>query len=106
MLAWILARFNTRHRRGRHEPMCFAGIEEDVRKLVQRQKLADVVAAKAEVHAIAARVGQGHLHVLVEDRGWIRSTDLLQQRRDPGFEPVTRPLSLPRPARQPAAAGR
>jgi hypothetical protein len=101
MLAGILARFNTCHRRERYERMCFAGIEEDV------QKLADKVAAKTEVHAIAARVDHGHLHVLVENQGWIRSVDLLQQWRDPGFEPVTRPLSLPRSPRQPAvSAGR
>jgi hypothetical protein len=87
--------------------MCFAGIEEDVKQLVQRQKLAESVAAKAEVHAVAARVDHGHLHVLVEKQGWVRSVDLLQQRRDPGFEPLTRPLSLPRNPRQPVVtAGR
>ncbi|HEX2666998.1 MAG TPA: hypothetical protein VF651_04550 [Gammaproteobacteria bacterium] len=51
--------------------MCFAGIEEDVKNLVER------VAAKAEVHALDARIDHGHLHLLVENRGWVRSTDLL-----------------------------
>lgn len=87
--------------------MCFAGIEGDVHELLQRQKLAESVAAKARVHAITSRVDHGHLHVLVEDRGWMRSSDLLQQRRDPGFEPVTRPLSIPRTSSRTAvSAGR
>ncbi len=53
--------------------MCFAGIEDDVKNLVEK------VAAKAEVHALDARIDHGHLHVLVENRGWVRSTDLLER---------------------------
>lgn len=53
--------------------MCFAGIEDEVKNLVEK------VAAKAEVHALDARIDHGHLHVLVENRGWMRSTDLLEQ---------------------------
>jgi hypothetical protein len=52
--------------------MCFAGIESDVKDLVMK------VAAKAEVKVVDARIDHGHLRVLVENRGWVRSTDLLE----------------------------
>jgi hypothetical protein len=52
--------------------MCFAGIEGDVKDLVKK------VAAKADVKVVDARIDHGHLRVLVENRGWVRSTDLLE----------------------------
>ncbi len=52
--------------------MCFAGIENDVKDLVLK------VAAKADVKVVDARIDHGHLRVLVENRGWVRSTDLLE----------------------------
>lgn len=52
--------------------MCFAGIEGDVKDLVLK------VAAKADVKVVDARIDHGHLRVLVENRGWVRSTDLLE----------------------------
>lgn len=52
--------------------MCFAGIEGDVQDLVKK------VAAKADVKVVDARIDHGHLRVLVENRGWVRSTDLLE----------------------------
>jgi hypothetical protein len=53
--------------------MCFAGIEGEVKDLVNK------VAAKADVKVVDARIDHGHLRVLVENRGWVRSTDLLEQ---------------------------
>jgi hypothetical protein len=50
--------------------MCFAGIEGDVKE--------KKVAAKADVKVVDARIDHGHLRVLVENRGWVRSTDLLE----------------------------
>ena len=52
--------------------MCFAGIEGEVKDLVKK------VAAKADVKVVDARIDHGHLRVLVENRGWVRSTDLLE----------------------------
>lgn len=52
--------------------MCFAGMEDDVKSLVER------VAAKAEVKVLDARIDHGHLNMLVENRGWVRSADLLE----------------------------
>jgi len=52
--------------------MCFAGMEDDVKHLVER------VAAKAEVKVLDARIDHGHLNMLVENRGWVRSADLLE----------------------------
>ena len=52
--------------------MRFAGIEGDVKDLVKK------VAAKADVKVVDARIDHGHLRVLVENRGWVRSTDLLE----------------------------
>jgi len=74
--------------------MCFAGIEENVRRMLQRRELAEEIAAKAQVRALTTEVHHGHVHVLVEDQGWVRSVDLLEQRQDPGFEPVTQPAKL------------
>ena len=59
--------------------MCFAGMEDDVKTLVQK------VAAKAEVNVLDARIDHGHLNMLVEDRGWVRSSDLLEK---PAREPL------------------
>jgi hypothetical protein len=56
--------------------MCFAGMEEDVVSLVKQ------VAAKAEVHVLDARIEHGHLNMLVEHRGWVRSADLLEHHVD------------------------
>ena len=52
--------------------MCFAGMEDDVKHLVER------VAAKAEVKVLDARIDHGHLNMLVENRGWVRSAVLLE----------------------------
>lgn len=56
--------------------MCFAGIEADMKELVQK------VAARAGVKVVGARIDHGHLHLLVKDRGWVRSTDLLDEAED------------------------
>lgn len=74
--------------------MCFAGIEENVRRLLQKKELAEEIAAKAHVRAITTQVRHGHVHVLVEDEGWVRSVDLLESQKAEGFEPVTRPASV------------
>jgi hypothetical protein len=58
--------------------MCFAGIESDVKDLVNK------VAAKADVKVVDARIEHGHLRVLVENRGWVRSTDLLAHVEEDG----------------------
>jgi hypothetical protein len=47
-------------------------MEDDVKSLVER------VAAKAEVKVLDARIDHGHLNMLVENRGWVRSADLLE----------------------------
>ena len=60
--------------------MCLAGIEDDVKSLVQS------VAAKAEVKVLDARIEHGHLKMLVEHRGWVRSADLLEQHAQEQFE--------------------
>ena len=60
--------------------MCFAGIEDEVKTLVEK------VAAKAEVKVLDARIDHGHLNMLVENRGWVRSTDLLEHHADPAAE--------------------
>ena len=60
--------------------MCLAGIEDDVKSLVQS------VAAKAEVKVLDARIEHGHLQMLVEHRGWVRSADLLEQHAQEQFE--------------------
>lgn len=75
--------------------MCFAGIEEDVKNLVER------VAAKAEVHALDARIDHGHLHLLVENRGWVRSTDLLASHVEEDEDVLSQPISV-RHLEQPA----
>lgn len=67
--------------------MCFAGMEDDIKSLVER------VAAKAEVKVLDARIDHGHLNMLVENRGWVRSADLLEHHviqvvEDLGDEPV------------------
>ena len=74
--------------------MCFAGIEETVRGLLKKKELAEEIAAKAHVRAITTQVRHGHVHVLVEDEGWVRSVDLLDNQKAAGFEPVTRPASV------------
>lgn len=56
--------------------MCIAGMEDDVKSLVKQ------VAAKAEVNVLDARIDHGHLNMLVEHRGWVRSADLLEQHMD------------------------
>jgi len=60
--------------------MCFAGIEDDMKTLVKK------VAAKAEVKVVDARIDHGHLQMLVENRGWVRSTDLLEHHLEPQAE--------------------
>lgn len=134
MLVRFLSRLTSRFREKKGDAMCFAGIEENVRQLLKRRELAEETAARGEggvINASTARVrpnalrgksepGVGeslsigmdgrahhsHLHVLVEDQGWIRSVDLLEQQKTEGFEPVTRPAAL-RPPRQVAlSAGR
>jgi|GEM_PF-3519295 len=86
--------------------MCFAGIEQNVRQLVKKKELADKIAVKSHIRALIAEVRHGHVHVLVEDEGWKRSVDLLEQHKTEGFEPITRPVGA-RFARQPAGlAGR
>lgn len=70
--------------------MCFAGIETDVKTLMQQ------VATKAEVKALDARIDLGHLYVLVEDRGWVRSADLLEGHAGNEQELPTRP-AFPHP---------
>lgn len=77
--------------------MCFAGIEDDVKSLVEK------VAAKAEVQALDARIDHGHLQLLVENRGWVRSTDLLAVDHAEEDEDITsRPVTV-RHLEQPAA---
>ena len=56
--------------------MCFAGIQDNMKTLVEK------VAAKAEVKVLDARIDHGHLQMLVENRGWVRSTDLLEHHLD------------------------
>jgi hypothetical protein len=56
--------------------MCFAGMEDDIKSLVKQ------VAAKAEVNVLDARIDHGHLNMLVEHRGWVRSADLLEHHVD------------------------
>ena len=69
--------------------MCFAGIEDDVKSLVEK------VAAKAEVQALDARIDHGHLQLLVENRGWVRSTDLLETEHAAEDEDITeRPVTV------------
>ena len=63
--------------------MCFAGMEDDVKNLVER------VAAKAEVKVLDARIDHGHLNMLVEHRGWVRSADLLEHHLDQPAEDYT-----------------
>ncbi len=74
--------------------MCFAGIEEDIRDLVKKRRLAEQIAAKAHIRAITAQASHGHVHLLVENEGWMRSVDLLEGRKAEGFEPVTRPVEV------------
>ena len=83
--------------------MCFAGIEENVRRMLQRRELAEEIAAKAQVRAFATQVHHGHVHVLVEDKGWVRSVDLLEPYQTRGFEPIARPAN-PRMRRQASAS--
>jgi hypothetical protein len=78
----------------RGDDMCFAGIEENVRGMLQKRELAEEIAAKAQVRALTTEVRHGHVHVLVEDQAWVRSVDLLEQQRDPDFEPTTQPVEL------------
>ncbi len=80
--------------------MCFAGIEEDVKSLVQQ------VAAKAEVHALDARIDHGHLHVLVENRGWVRSTDLLEPHVEEDEDVATEPVTVRHSEQTPLYASR
>ena len=90
----------------RGDAMCFAGIEENVRRMLQKRELAEEIAAKARVRAFATRVHHGHVHVLVEDQGWVRSVDLLEPYQTRGFEPIARPAK-PRMRRvASASAGR
>lgn len=51
--------------------MCLASIDTEVVLLAQQ------VATKAEVDVRDARIVRGHLELLVEGLGWVRSTDLL-----------------------------
>jgi hypothetical protein len=74
--------------------MCFAGIEENVRGMLQKRELAEEIAAKAQVRALTTEVRHGHVQVLVEDQGWVRSVDLLEQHETGDFEPPTRPTEL------------
>lgn len=60
--------------------MCFAGMEDDVKSLVKS------VAAKADVKVLDARIEHGHLNMLVEHRGWLRASDLLEHHAQEQFE--------------------
>jgi hypothetical protein len=68
--------------------MCFAGIEADVKDLVLK------VAAKADVKVVDARIDHGHLRVLVENRGWVRSTDLLEHVLEGDDDLTTQPAAV------------
>src|ERR1700749_3695483 len=57
----------------KEQTMCFAGMEDDAKNLVKS------VAAKAEVNVLDARIEHGHLNMLVENRGWVRASDLLEK---------------------------
>lgn len=46
-------------------------IDDDVEALARQ------VAEKAGVRVLDARIDRGHLQLLVENRGWVSSTDLL-----------------------------
>lgn len=106
MLARFLSRLTSRSQEKKGDAMCFAGIEENVRRLLQKRELAEEIAAKAQVRAVTARIRHGHVHVLVEDQGWVRSVDLLEQHKAEGFEPVTRPAALRIPRQLSASANR
>lgn len=76
--------------------MCLAGMEDDVKSLVQK------VAAKAEVNVLDARIDHGHLNMLVENRGWVRASDLLEKHAQEQLEdedmtvpPVVRHMPQP-----------
>ena len=90
----FLSRLKPRFQEKKGDAMCFAGIEENVRQLLLRRELAEEIAAKAQVRAVTSQIRHGHVHVLVEDQGWVRSVDLLEQRKTEGFEPITRPVAI------------
>lgn len=78
--------------------MCLAGMEDEVKSLVQK------VAAKAEVNVLDARIDHGHLNMLVENRGWVRASDLLEKHFQEPLEdedlttpPVVRHIPLHQP---------
>ena len=75
----FLTRLTSRSQDKKGDDMCIAGIEENVRRMLQKRELAEEIAAKAHVRAFATQVQHGHVHVLVEDQGWVRSVDLLEQ---------------------------
>ena len=106
MLVRFLSRLTSRFQEKKGDAMCFAGIEENVRQLLQRRELADEIAAKAQVRAVTSQIRHGHVHVLVEDHGWVRSVDLLEQQKTEGFEPVTRPAALRIPRQLSASVSR
>lgn len=59
--------------------MCLAGIELEIADIHKRRQIAEAIGTKARVHAQSARTWHGHVYVLVDGRGWVKSVDLLQQ---------------------------
>ena len=106
MLGKFLSRLTSRFQENKGDAMCFAGIEENVRRLLQKRELAEEIAAKAQVRAVTTQIRHGHVHVLVEDQGWVRSVDLLEQHKTEGFEPVTRPTAIRIPRQITVSASR
>jgi hypothetical protein len=58
---------------------CLAGIETEVKSMLEHRRVAEDIAAKARVRALDAQTRHGHVYVLVDGWGWIKSSDLLRR---------------------------
>jgi hypothetical protein len=55
------------------------GLETESKDMQQHQRVAKDIAAKARVRALDAQTRHGHVYVLVDGWGWVKSSDLLRR---------------------------
>ena len=55
------------------------GVETGPKGMLEHHRVAKDIAAKARVQALDAQTRHGHVYVLVDGWGWVKSSDLLRR---------------------------